>query len=146
MSELSKRFEQILIATHRKLKDRGAIMPVKTEQGILVGNALITSNGPYKNISVGGEILFEDISLNSVAIKLANLVAWRIQGTRLKELYEIDQEYSRHYIDSAFFLQRHNDALDQGNCDLADIMYSRYLKSKDLATLAKQKAERMAKL
>lgn len=146
MSELSKRFEQILIATHKKLKDRGAIMPVKTDRGILVGNALITSHGPYKNISVGNELVFEDICLNSVAIKLANLLAWRIQGSRLNELYKIDQEYSRHYVDSSFFLQRHNTALDKGDYDLADIMYSRYLKSKDLAKLAKQKAERMAKL
>jgi hypothetical protein len=146
MSELSKRFEQIIISTNKKLKDQGAVMPVKTEQGILVGNVLIQSQGPYKTLSVNNEIVFEDICLNSVAIKLANLLAWRKQGTELKRLYEADREYNRHYIDSSFFLERHRSAIANQDFVRADIMWSRYLKSKDLAKLAKEKAERMAKL
>lgn len=146
MSELSKRFEQIVIATHKKLSAQGAVMPIKTDKGILVGDALITSDGPYKNISVNNEIIFKDICLNSVAIKLANLLAWKIQGTRVKELYNADRKYNRHYIDSSFFLQRYRSAIEKQDFEMADIVWSRYLKSKDLARLAKEKAERMAKL
>jgi hypothetical protein len=144
MSEISKRFEQIIASTQRKLLSKGAVMPERTERGIRVGCAEIIPEGPYKHIEVDGEVRYKDISLNKIAIRLANELALKHRSPQLDQLYKLDQEYSRYFIDSAFFLERYHKALNKGDEFKAELMWIRYTNAKQKAIDTKEKAEQMA--
>jgi len=75
MNEVSKRFEQLVNSVYKKFIDNGIHLPTRTAEGILVGNVLIKSAGPLKDIVVDGVVKFNEISLNCVAIKIANNLA-----------------------------------------------------------------------
>jgi len=144
MSEISKRFEQIIASTQRKLLDKGAVMPVRTERGIRVGCAEIVPEGPYKHIEVDGTLVYKDISLNKVAIRLANELALRHRSPMLDQLYRLDQEYSRYFIDSSFFLERYHTARNKNDEFREQLMWIRYVDAKEKAKATKEKAEQMA--
>jgi len=146
MSEISKRFEQIVVSTQKKLLDRGAVMPVRTDRGIRVGCAEIISEGPYKHIEVEGKRKYSDISLNKVAIRIANELALHHLGPNIDTLYKLDQEYNRYFVDSAFFLERFHRARNTGDEFRAELMWTRYTVSKEKAKAAKERAEQMAAL
>ena len=63
MTQISRRLEQIV----RKELSKN-IIPVKTENGILVGEVLIVNEGPIKSLYRNNELLYKEIHLNSVAI------------------------------------------------------------------------------
>jgi len=144
MSEISKRFEQIVKSTQRKLLGQGAVMPERTERGIRVGRAEIIPEGPYKHIEVNGKIIYKDICLNKVAIRLANEIALNKSGPSLDTLYQLDKEYNRHFVDSAFFLDRYHRARNKGDEFRQELMWIRYEDAKIKAQDIKEKAEQMA--
>jgi len=144
MSEISKRFEQIVTSTQKKLLDRGAVMPERTERGIRVGCAEIVPEGPYKHIEVDGVRKYSDVSLNKVAIRIANELALHHSGPNLDTLYKLDQEYNRHFVDSAFFLERFHRARNAGDDFREELMWTRYTVAKAKAKAAKERAEQMA--
>ena len=144
MSDVSKRFEQLVRSTYKKFLDQGTILPVKTAEGILVGDVLIASNGPLKDIYKNKELVYKEVSLNAVAIRIANLLAWNKSHKRCEELYKKDLEYSRYYIDSKIFIDNYHRALAAGNEMRADVLWTRYEIAKEKAVIAKEQAEELA--
>ena len=145
MSEVSKRFEQLVKSTYKKFLDQGTILPVKTNDGILVGDVLIESEGPLKNIKKNGHILYKQISLNAVAIRIANLVAWGKNTKLCDKLYDLDIQYSKHFIESKIFLDNYHRAVNSNNEVRADILWTRYEIAKEKAVYAKDQAEELAR-
>lgn len=144
MSELSKKFEQIVVSTYKKLYSEGSIPPVRTEQGIEVGNVLITADGAYKSLWVGGTCIYKDISLNCVTIKVANLLALNKNSSLQKKLFDLDKEYNRHFVDKTIFLRHYQLAEAKEDEIRCDIMWARYTVARDLCKKAKEKAESLA--
>jgi len=144
MGNISRRFQQIVIKTQKKFLDQGTIMPVQTEQGILVGNALIVCDGPYKNLYCNGELIFENVCLNKVAIRLANMIAWNKLNKLAFDIFNADRNYNRYHVDSTITLASYHVCLQSKDYFKADVLWARYCEAKAHAKSAKEKAERLA--
>jgi len=117
------------------------IIPVKTVEGILVGNVLIVSQGHIKHLKINDDIVYKDISLNAIAVKLANLLARNIRTVKMDELWRADQEYGRWYMDSQMLRSQHQRSINNQDFDRADMQWARYCESRDRAIIAKNYAE-----
>jgi len=116
------------------------IIPVKTDKGILVGNILIVSEGAIKHLYKTNELLYNNISLNAVAIKMANILARNRNSLVVDKIYRYDQEYSKWYIDSQNLLKSYYSAKKSKDFDRADMLWARYCEIRDLAITAKDLA------
>lgn len=134
MSQLSKKLEKLI-------RTSPEILPVKTEQGILVGSVLISSDGSIKNLYHKGELVYSDIYLNAVAIKLANLLAKGLRGGRLDQIYKADQDYGKWFTDSQLLRNKYEKAKLSKDFERADILWARYIESRDRTMYAKNSAE-----
>lgn len=132
MSDIKRQLQQVV---NKELAQ--TIIPVKTEYGILVGSVLIVSEGSVKHIVRKDVTLYENISLNAVAVKIANIMARQSQSIQADRLYDLDQEYGKWFIDSQFLLKRYYTALKNNNHDKADMLWARYCESRDRAQSAK---------
>ena len=141
MTQLSKRLEQIV----RKELSK-TIIPVKTNQGILVGDVLITSNENLKSIYKNNELIYKDIHLNSTAIKIANILAFRKHSISADKLYNADQEYGKWFIDSQMLRTQYQKAISNQNFDRADMLWARYIESRDRTIQAKNQAESLSRI
>ena len=141
MTQISKRLEQII---RKELSN--TIIPVKTEEGILVGDILIVTEGTIKNIFKHSELLYKEIHLNSVAIKIANLLAFRRGVLVIDNLYKADQDYGRWFVDSQMLRTQYQKAVNVQDYDRADILWARYIESRDRTITAKNHAECLAQL
>jgi hypothetical protein len=144
MSDVSKRFEQLVKSTYKQFLDQGTILPIKTKEGIVVGDVLIKTEGHLKNIYKKNVMIYKEISLNAVAIKIANLLAWNKDKKLCEELYDLDISYSKHFIDSKIFLDNYHRAYNSENHIRADILWIRYTDSKERAMDLKSRAEDLA--
>ena len=144
MTNISKRFEQLVTKTYREFLEQGTILPTKSDKGIHVGDVLIQSDGPFKNILKKDKLVYENISLNAVAIRIANLLAWNENKGLQDRLFAADLYYSRHYVDSNIFLDRFHRACNAKDELKADIMWTRYEDAKFRAINAKSEAEQLA--
>lgn len=140
MTQLSKRLEQIV----RKELSKN-IIPVKTKEGILVGEVLIVSEGSLKSLYKNNQLLFKDIHLNSIAIKIANILALYRNSISIDSLYSADQEYGKWYIDSQMLRAQYQKALNNRDFDRADMFWARYQESRDRMISAKNRAEALIK-
>lgn len=140
MTDLSKRLEQTLQSAIKK----NPILPIKVADGILVGEAKIVSDGTIKHIWCKGHLIYKEVSLNVVAIKLANMLATGKQSVKADEIYKADQEYGRWFIDSQLLRTQYQNAVKNGNHDRADMLWARYQESKDRTLNCKKKAEQLA--
>jgi hypothetical protein len=138
MTDIRRRLQQVV---NKELAQN--IIPVKTEDGILVGSVLIVSEGSVKHIVRKGVTLYENVSLNAVAVKLANLMARHQNSVAADKIYYLDQEYSKWFIDSQFLLKRHYSALQIKDFDKADMLWARYCESRDRTISAKDSAIRL---
>jgi hypothetical protein len=134
MTQLSKKLDQII-------KNSSVILPVKTAEGILVGDVLIQSNGPIKNLLQKNEIIYKNIHLNAVAIKLANLLAKRQYTIVTDKIYALDQEYGKWFVDSQLLRAQYQKSLNINDFDKADMLWARYVESRDRAVIAKNRAQ-----
>ena len=141
MTQISKRLEQII---RKELST--TIIPVKTKEGILVGDILIVTDGSIKNIYKHSELLYKEIHLNSVAIKIANLLAFRKGLLVTDNLYRADQDYGRWFVDSQMLRTQYQRAVNSQDYDRADMLWARYIESRDRTTTAKNHAECLAQL
>lgn len=141
MTQLSRRLEQIV----RKELSK-TIIPVKTDKGILVGDVLISSDGSYKNIWLGNQLVYETVYLNSVAVKIANILAFTKTSITADNLYRVDQEYGRWFTDSQMLRAQYQKAISNCNYDRSDILWARYIESRDRTAEAKKRAESLAQL
>lgn len=140
MTNLSKKLEQIVSNSLVK----NPIVPVKTDQGILVGNVLIASNGPLKNLYRYDKLIYSDIHLNVVAIRISNLLAKTGDRMTVEKIYCADQEYGRWLIDSQLLRSQHEKAISTQDYDRADILWAKYCQSRDRTSYAKTQAEALA--
>ena len=144
MTNISKRFEQLVTKTYREFLEQGTILPSRSDKGIHVGDVLIQSDGPFKNILKKDKLVYENISLNAVAIRIANLLAWNKNKGLQDRLFAADLYYSRQYVDSNRFLDRFHRACNAKDELKADIMWTRYEDAKYRAINAKSEAEQLA--
>jgi hypothetical protein len=136
MTQISRRLEQIV---RRELSKN--IIPVKTAEGILVGDILITNQDNLKFLYRNKQILYAEIHLNSVAIKMANILALRHSHTSVDLLYRADQEYGKWFVDSQMLRAQHQKAIHTQDYDRADVLWARYSESRDRTVTAKHQAE-----
>jgi hypothetical protein len=140
MASLSQRLEQTLQSAIKN----NPILPVKTADGILVGDIKIVSDGSIKHLIRNNEAVYSNIHLNAVAIWLANALARRIIDIKADAVYRADQEYGKWYQDSQMLRARYQQAVNSQDHDRADIMWARYCESRDRAILAKNHAQSLA--
>lgn len=144
MTEISKRLEHLIGSTQKKLILKNQILPIKTDDGILVGEVLIVSEGNIKHIIKNNEVVFLNVYLNAVAIKLANICNKNPASLQAQKIYNADQDYGRWFTDSQILRTQYNRAMEKRNFDRADTLYSRYTVSRDRAEKAKNIARALA--
>ena len=138
MSNISKRLERVVSTELSK-----HIIPIKVENGILVGDVLIINEGTVKNLIRNDVILYKSVYLNAVAIKIANLLA-KHRGLILPDkIYRADQEYGKWFVDSQILRTQYQRAINSKDFDRADIYWARYCESRDKAIVSKNYAESM---
>ena len=140
MTKLPQQLKQLI---RKELRQNP--IPIKTAEGILVGDVIIQTQQHIKNILRNGEIIYAEIHLNAVAIKIANLLALRTGGIQIDRLYSADQEYGRWFIDSQLLRSQYQKAKDAGDHDRADVLWSRYGVSRDKCAAAKNTADALTK-
>ena len=144
MNEISKRFEQIIHKVYEKFIHDGNLMPVKIPDGIKIGDIIIKTDGAYKSIWKNNECLLDNISLNCTAIKLANRLALGENLYQCKNLYIADQEYNKYFVDSTLLLASYHSCIKQQDYFKADVLWTRYEKTKNQAKNAKIKVQRLS--
>lgn len=144
MADISRRLEHLISSAQKKLIETNHILPVKTEEGILVGDVMIISEGNIKHIKKSNEMLYVNVYLNAVAIRIANLCSKNTSSLQAQKLYELDQEYGKWFIDSQILRAQYHRALEKKNFDKSDTLYSRYCESRDRAEKAKNLARALA--
>jgi drug/metabolite transporter superfamily protein YnfA len=140
MTDISRRLEQTL----RSAIQKNPILPVKVDDGILVGDAKIVSEDHIKHIWLRNQLVYKEVSLNAVAIKLANMLAKNQSTTKSDAIYAADQEYGRWFIDSQMLRAQYQSAVKNKDHDRADMLWARYCESKNRTIAAKKKAEQLA--
>jgi hypothetical protein len=142
MTTVSQRLEQSLRSAIKK----NPILPVKVADGILVGSVKIVSEGHLKHLHRDGDLLYNSVFLNAVAIKIANIMALQSASLHADQLYQLDQEYGKHFVDSQMLRAQHQKSLNNKDYDRADIIWARYCESRDRAETAKNKAQSLSNL
>jgi hypothetical protein len=117
---------------------------VKTTEGILVGDVLITSQGSAKNIVKSGEIKYQEIYLNSVAIKIAELLIGKNHSQQADTLYKLDQEYGKWLNESQLLRTQYEKAVANAQHDRADVLWAKYQQSRDRTVSAKSQLDALA--
>jgi hypothetical protein len=141
MSEISKKFENLLLSYNKKLVASGFLIPTKVPEGILLGNVLIKSNNNLKTVT-SDRIEYKDIFLNLAAIKIANLTALRRGKDQVEKIYQLDQEYGKYFIESQYLLSIHSKYINYKDYEKADTVWAKYQEVRDRAEVAKIKVER----
>lgn len=142
MADISKRLEQTLKSAIKN----NPILPIKVEDGILVGDIKIVSEGSIKHLWKNNKEVYTHIYLNAVAITMANLLAQRTGSIKIDEMYRADQEYGKWFDDSQLLRSRYQQAVNNQEYDRADILWARYCESRDKALTAKNHAQRLAQI
>ncbi len=138
MTQISRRLEQIV----RKELSKN-IIPVKTAEGILVGDVLITNHLNLKFLHRNQQLLYSEIHLNSIAIKMANILALRHNSIAVETLWRADQEYGKWFVDNQLLRAQYQKAIHNQGYDRADTLWARYCESRDRTVSAKKQAERL---
>jgi hypothetical protein len=145
MSDLRKRLEQVVSNTNRKLIQQQQILPVKTEEGILVGSVLIKQRDNQKDLYLNQTLFYQGVYLNKAAVKLANMLAVAKRSTTaMDHIYNADQDYGRVFTDSQLLRLRLHLSRQKGDHDKADIYLARYIESKHRVEYAKKQVLALA--
>jgi hypothetical protein len=145
MTNVSKKFASVVETAQKRLLDDGFIMPVKTDTGIEIGTAKIISRANIKDVYNKGELMFSNISLNDVAIRLANMLAQKKDLWKMDPLYKADQEYGKWFTDCQVLMTSHRTAIKNQDFDRADMFFARYQESKARAIYARKMVETLLK-
>jgi len=142
MTNLSKRLEQTL----RSVIQKTPILPVRTAEGILVGDVLIINQGTVKHLKQNDQYQYREISLNCAAICMANLLARHSSEILIDQIYAADQEYGRWFVDSQLLRSQYQKAVNNRDHDRADMLWARYCESRDRAMAAKKRVESLTSI
>ena len=110
----------------------------------MVGDVLIKNHGPLKSIYVRDSLIFDEISLNSSAIKISTLLALKKDKQLADKIYRLDREFSKWFIDSKHFLDQYHKSIHSGDHTRSEILWIRYEDSKERAQIAKRKVESLS--
>lgn len=146
MTDITKKFEQLIFSSYQQMLDQYKILPVKTAEGIQVGDILIKSEGTSKHLYKDDMLLYKDINLNKVAISMANHLASQKDFNKVKNLYRLDQDYGRFFTDYQILKNQSEKAKLNGNFDRAEILKIKHDEAKNRALQAKRKAESLASI
>jgi hypothetical protein len=141
MTQISRRLEQIV---RRELSR--TLIPVKIAEGILVGDVLITNQDNLKFLYSNNQLIYSEIHLNAIAIKMANILALRHSHISVDLLYQADREYGKWFVDSQLLRAQHQKAVHSKDYDRADMLWARYCESRDRTFTAKNQAERLLRI
>jgi hypothetical protein len=139
MTELHRRIEQVV---SRELAKN--LIPVKTAEGILVGDIKIVSEGHIKHIWRGDQLLYKEVSLNVAAIKIANLLAKKQNHIKVEAIYRADQEYGHWFTESQMLRAHYQRAVKNKNEIKADVLWARYVEARERTVQCKNATERLA--
>lgn len=140
MTEISRRLEQVV---HKELTK--TLLPVKTAEGIRVGESLIVSEDSIKHIWLRDRLVYKEVSLNVTAIKLANLLAKDLKSsTRSDAIYKADQDYGLSFTKTQLLRQQYHRAVRNNNEIKADVLWVKYCESRDKTAIAKKHVEALA--
>ena len=140
MTTISRRLEQIV----RKELSKN-IIPVRTQRGILVGEILIVTDGTLKSLWRNDQLLYNEIHLNAIAIKMANVLALTTSSIYVDDIYKADQDYGRWFVDSQLLRNQYQKATNNKDYDRADMLWARYIESRNRTDAAKLRAESLLK-
>lgn len=140
MAEISRRFEQLITSAQKKLADNKQIMPVRSAAGILVGDVTIVSVGHLKNLYKKDKLIYENVSLNEVTIRLANLLALNQNSLLRAQIYSADQEYGKYFVEWQHLKDKYLSACRKNDNLRADILLVKYEECKIKAQRAKKNA------
>jgi len=138
MSNINRNLKTVIENTHKRLYENYQIMPVKTEQGILVGTVLIVSNESVKDLYLKEQLVYKDVSLNQVVIRLANILAKDGKTARADVIYRADQEYGKFLTESQLLRRQYQKSRESQDHDRADMLLARYCTARDKALSAKK--------
>ena len=140
MTEISKNLERKL----RRVIENSPILPIKVEDGILVGTVKIVSNGALKDLWRNDTLIYKEVSLNKVAIKLANMVAKQGITAQSENIYRADQEYGKWFVESRMLRAQYQKAVNNQDYERSDMFWARYCESRDRTAISKNRAESLA--
>ena len=138
MTDISRRLDHLVANAQRRLIAENHILPQKVAEGILVGDVLIVSEGTTKHLYKNNNLIYKNISLNVVAIRIANLVAKTANPATIDKIYRADQEYGKWFTDSQILRIQYQKSLNAKNFDKADTLWARYCESRDKTLVAKE--------
>lgn len=147
MTEIKRQLDHVISKVHKDLAKKEFLIPVKTQQGILVGNVLIESQGPIKNLHQHGELIYRNISLNKVAIKVANCLAlspMKYQD-KIRNLIDADTKFGQALDDYQLFKDKYHKARADQDQFRIDLYLARMCYAKDTAAHWKSQAELLAR-
>lgn len=142
MSPVSQRLDTLIRSSFKQ----GYIIPRKTQEGIWLADICISSKGSYKTIKKNQQVLYDEVFLNCAAIKIATLLAMRQPAVLIDQIYDLDQEFSKWYVDCQLLKKRYELALRNKDSNKADIYMARYIESNRICQRAKRNVESLAKL
>ena len=142
MTAISQRLDNLIKSSFKQ----GCIIPKKTEEGIWLADVCISSKGSFKVIKRNSKILYDEIFLNCAAIKMAKLLALRQSADIVDRIYDLDQEFSKWYMDCQLLKKRYELALRNRDQDRADIFMARYTESNRMCQKLKRNVESLSKI
>jgi len=142
MTKITSKLEQLV----KRTVERAPIIPVKTDEGILVGNVLIESQGSLKNLWQYQQLVYDNVNLNTTAIKLANNLVKYGRSINNDMIYDLDQHYGRYLIDSQLLYRQYKKLIEKQDFERADIFWARYIESKTRCQEFKNKVTRLCHL
>ncbi len=143
---LQKKLDSVISNVQKKLFEAKTLIPVKIDGGVQIGNVTVINRDTFKDLYQYDELIYKGISLNKVAIKMANLLAISPMHSQIeiKELYRADQQFGQALEDYQIFRIRYRQLIESNNNNKADIMLARLCYSKDRANYYKNQALRLA--
>jgi hypothetical protein len=143
MTRINQQLDHVIKRVNQKLFKSECIIPVKTEDGILVGNVLIVSRDSFKDLYRNNELLYKGIALNKIAIKVANLAAidYMKHHTRIEELIRVDIKFGQSLEDYQHFKTRYFAARTNNDQFKIDLYGARMTYAKDGCKYWKKQAD-----
>ncbi len=140
MHKLSKKITKII---DNELTNN--IVPVRSSEGITVGDVEIISDGTLKHLKQANQFKYKKIFLNITAVTLASMLALRKDRKIMDRIYQADQQYGMYYIDSQHLRIRYNQALEHKDNFKVDMFWARYIERRDRVQVAKIAVEQLIK-
>lgn len=138
-NNLQQRLDSVIANVHSDLLKKKIIVPAYEKGKIVLGDVSIVQNGSTKDILKNEELVYSEVSLNKVAIWLANSLAiLKRVSPRQDQIYKQDQTYGFYMQETLFFNSKYKQALEKHQYDKADIFFARMQHAKEKAMVTKR--------